>query len=44
MDEPFTGLDPVNVVLMREAFFELREQGIDLCNGAPPWLDGSRRP
>jgi ABC-2 type transport system ATP-binding protein len=27
MDEPFTGLDPVNVVLMREAFFELREQG-----------------
>jgi ABC-2 type transport system ATP-binding protein len=27
MDEPFTGLDPVNVALLREAFLELREQG-----------------
>jgi ABC-2 type transport system ATP-binding protein len=27
MDEPFTGLDPVNLVLLREAFMELRDQG-----------------
>ncbi len=27
MDEPFTGLDPVNVVLLREAFPELRDRG-----------------
>ncbi len=27
MDEPFTGLDPVNVLLLREAFLELRDQG-----------------
>jgi ABC-2 type transport system ATP-binding protein len=27
MDEPFTGLDPVNVALLREAFLELRERG-----------------
>ncbi len=27
MDEPFTGLDPVNVALLREAFLELKEQG-----------------
>jgi ABC-2 type transport system ATP-binding protein len=27
MDEPFTGLDPVNVMLLREAFLELREGG-----------------
>ena len=27
MDEPFTGLDPVNVVLLREAFLELRDRG-----------------
>jgi ABC-2 type transport system ATP-binding protein len=27
MDEPFTGLDPVNLVLLREAFVELRDQG-----------------
>ena len=27
MDEPFTGLDPVNVAILREAFLELREQG-----------------
>jgi ABC-2 type transport system ATP-binding protein len=27
MDEPFTGLDPVNVAMLREAFLELREQG-----------------
>ena len=27
MDEPFTGLDPVNLVLLREAFIELRDQG-----------------
>jgi ABC-2 type transport system ATP-binding protein len=27
MDEPFTGLDPVNVVLLKEAFDELRERG-----------------
>lgn len=27
MDEPFTGLDPVNVGLLREAFFELRDRG-----------------
>jgi ABC-2 type transport system ATP-binding protein len=27
MDEPFTGLDPVNVGLLKEAFDELRERG-----------------
>jgi ABC-2 type transport system ATP-binding protein len=27
MDEPFTGLDPVNVALLREAFMELRDRG-----------------
>jgi ABC-2 type transport system ATP-binding protein len=27
MDEPFTGLDPVNVAILREAFFELRDDG-----------------
>ena len=27
MDEPFTGLDPVNVGLLREAFMELRDRG-----------------
>jgi ABC-2 type transport system ATP-binding protein len=27
MDEPFTGLDPVNTALLREAFLELRDQG-----------------
>ena len=27
MDEPFTGLDPVNLALLREAFLELRDHG-----------------
>ncbi|MEA2630443.1 MAG: type transport system ATP-binding protein [Chloroflexota bacterium] len=27
MDEPFTGLDPVNLILLREAFNELRDRG-----------------
>src|SRR3954470_14719611 len=27
MDEPFTGLDPVNVAMLRETFFELRDEG-----------------
>ena len=27
MDEPFTGLDPVNIVLLREAILELRDAG-----------------
>ena len=27
MDEPFTGLDPINLVILREAFMELRDQG-----------------
>jgi ABC-2 type transport system ATP-binding protein len=27
MDEPFTGLDPINLVLLREAFMELRDEG-----------------
>jgi ABC-2 type transport system ATP-binding protein len=27
MDEPFTGLDPVNVALLREAFLEFRDRG-----------------
>ena len=27
MDEPFTGLDPLNLVLLREAFNELRDEG-----------------
>ena len=26
MDEPFTGLDPVNLVMLREAFLELRDR------------------
>jgi ABC-2 type transport system ATP-binding protein len=27
MDEPFNGLDPVNVQLLKEAFFEMRDRG-----------------
>ena len=27
MDEPFTGLDPVNLTLLRDAFVELRDEG-----------------
>ena len=27
MDEPFTGLDPLNLGILREAFLELRDQG-----------------
>ncbi len=27
MDEPFTGLDPINLVILRDAFTELRDQG-----------------
>jgi len=27
MDEPFTGLDPLNLILLREAFIELRDRG-----------------
>ena len=27
LDEPFTGLDPVNIVLLREAVLELRDRG-----------------
>jgi ABC-2 type transport system ATP-binding protein len=27
MDEPFTGLDPVNIVMLREAILELRDRG-----------------
>jgi ABC-2 type transport system ATP-binding protein len=27
MDEPFTGLDPVNVALLKEAFLEIKNQG-----------------
>jgi ABC-2 type transport system ATP-binding protein len=27
MDEPFTGLDPVNVAMLKEAFLELRDRG-----------------
>ena len=27
MDEPFTGLDPLNLILLREAFMELRDRG-----------------
>jgi ABC-2 type transport system ATP-binding protein len=27
MDEPFTGLDPVNVALLKEAFLEIKERG-----------------
>ena len=30
MDEPFTGLDPVNLALLREAFIELRDRGPDV--------------
>jgi ABC-2 type transport system ATP-binding protein len=27
MDEPFTGLDPINLVILRDAFTELRDEG-----------------
>lgn len=27
MDEPFTGLDPVNVAMLKEAFLEMRDEG-----------------
>jgi ABC-2 type transport system ATP-binding protein len=27
MDEPFTGLDPVNVAMLKEAFLEIRDRG-----------------
>ena len=27
MDEPFTGLDPINVALLKDAFLELRDRG-----------------
>jgi ABC-2 type transport system ATP-binding protein len=27
MDEPFTGLDPVNVAMLKEAFLEMRDRG-----------------
>src|SRR5699024_57935 len=27
MDEPFTGLDPINVRLLKEAFAEMRDRG-----------------
>jgi ABC-type multidrug transport system ATPase subunit len=30
MDEPFVGLDPVNVALLKEAFGEMRERGSTL--------------
>jgi ABC-2 type transport system ATP-binding protein len=30
MDEPFTGLDPVNIVLLREAILELRDRGVTI--------------
>ena len=30
MDEPFVGLDPVNVALLKEAFGEMRERGTTL--------------
>ena len=41
MDEPFTGLDPVNLVILREAFLELRDRGPDPHLLDPP--DGGRR-
>ena len=41
MDEPFTGLDPVNLVLLREAFLELRDRGRTLDLLDPP--DGGGR-
>ena len=41
MDEPFTGLDPVNVAILREAFLELRDAGQDADLLDPP--DGDRR-
>ena len=40
MDEPFTGLDPVNVALLREAFLELRDDGPDADLLDPPDGDG----
>ena len=40
MDEPFTGLDPVNVALLREAFLELRDAGQDADLLDPPDGDG----
>jgi len=40
LDEPFTGLDPVNVMLLREAFLELRDRGRTVVFSRP---DGGRR-
>ena len=40
MDEPFTGLDPVNVAILREAFLELRDAGQDADLLDPPDGDG----
>ena len=27
LDEPFSGLDPINVALLKDAFIEMRDQG-----------------
>ena len=40
MDEPFTGLDPVNLILLREAFAELRDRGRTRHLLDPPDGDG----
>ena len=41
MDEPFTGLDPVNVALLKAAFLEMRDRGKTLDLQHPP--DGHGR-
>ena len=40
MDEPFIGLDPVNVALLKEAFLEMRDRGKTLDLQHPPDGDG----
>ena len=42
MDEPFTGLDPVNVALLKAAFLEMRDRGQDPRSSAPTRWTWSR--
>ena len=42
MDEPFTGLDPVNVMLLREAFLELRDRGRTVVSRPTRWRSRRR--
>ena len=42
MDEPFTGLDPVNIVLLREAILELRDRGKTILLRPTRWRRSRR--